>query len=57
MTEWKAFQNKKLITGIQTGVVLLTPCISYLCFESITGNLTDIRGAYLALNLILFALL
>jgi len=57
VTEWKVFQNKKLITGIQTGVVLLTPCISYLCFESITGNLTDIRGAYLALNLILFALL
>lgn len=57
MTEWEAFQNKKLITGIQTGVVLLTPCISYLCFEFITGNLTDIRGAYLALNLILFALL
>lgn len=57
MTDFKTFDKKKLIRGIQAGVVLFTPCISYLCFEAITGSLTEIRGTYLVLNLILYILL
>lgn len=50
------FDNQNMILAIQMGVTFLTPFISYLCFEAITGNLTEIRGGYLALNLMIFAL-